>query len=129
MREIRVIVAGSRTYTDKERIFSCLGKAFGEIEEKMQEPCKFTVVSGGCRGVDTIGEEYARTHGLELARFPAQWDKYGRGAGPIRNEEMANFASEKDPYLIAFWDGKSSGTRGMIALARNKKIPVRIEKV
>ena len=131
MREVRVIVAGSRTYSDADRIFSCLDKAFEEIKSKMQEPCEFTIVSGGCRGVDMVGEQYAKTHGLGLARFPAQWDKYGRGAGPIRNEEMLEFASEKDkvPYLIAFWDYKSSGPRGIIALARNKRIPVRIEKI
>ena len=57
--------------------------------------------------------------------FPADWDKYGKGAGYIRNQEMAKY-SELDGALIAFHNGKSKGTKSMIALAKKYNLLVRI---
>ena len=54
--------------------------------------------------------------------FPADWKKYGKSAGYVRNSEMAEVAES----LIAFWDGKSRGTKNMIDIAKNKGLKVRI---
>lgn len=59
---------------------------------------------------------------LQLNTFPADWNKHGRAAGPIRNEEMAQYADA----LIAFWDGKSRGTKSMISLATEYSLKIKI---
>ena len=68
------------------------------------------IVSGDARGADTLGVEYGTRHGIPVIHFPAQWDTYGKAAGFIRNEEMAEYGD----FLLAFWDGKSHGTKNMI---------------
>lgn len=129
MAETRIIVAGSRNFTDADFIFGKLDEIIGGIRQDGSGNGSTVIVSGCCRGVDAIGESYARAHGYGLARFPANWTKFGRGAGPIRNEEMASFASEADGHLIAFWDGKSAGTRSMIALASDHGLSIHVEKI
>ena len=62
-----------------------------------------------------------------LKIFPAEWDKYGKAAGPIRNEQMAKYASEADRgILVAFPVGESKGTRNMIKLARQYGLEVEV---
>lgn len=129
MRETRIIVAGSRNFTDAEYVRGKLDEIIGRIRKGNPDPGNIVIVSGCCRGVDAIGEEYALDRGYGLVRFPADWARYGRGAGPIRNEDMASFASQENGHLIAFWDGKSSGTRSMIALAGNRGLSVNIVNV
>jgi hypothetical protein len=75
-----------------------------------------SIISGGARGGDAIGERYAKKNGIKLQVFPAEWDKYGRkSAGMIRNGVM-----EKEAHaVLAIWDGKSSGTRNMIERMHN----------
>lgn len=79
------------------------------------------VVSGACKeGVDRLGEEWAGRKGIPVKRFPADWNQYGRRAGPLRNREMAKYADA----LIAIWDGESRGTRNMIDEALREKLEV-----
>ncbi len=73
------------------------------------------VVSGNANGIDRAGELYALIQGIPLRTFPANWNKYGRKAGLVRNKEMAEYAQA----LIAIWDGESPGTRHMINQAFN----------
>jgi hypothetical protein len=77
------------------------------------------VVSGGARGVDRLGEEFAVAHHLHVKRFLPNW-KLGRGAGFIRNIEMAEYADA----LIAIWDGVSRGTAQMIREAKKRGLRV-----
>ena len=70
-------------------------------------------VSGACRGADKLGERYAEENEFNIERYSAQWSKYGKSAGVIRNREMA----EVSDYIICFWDGKSRGTKLMIDIA------------
>lgn len=107
----KVIVAGGRDFvlTD-ERLERCIAALIA---------CKADVVlSGGCRGADLIGEEAAKKIGLPIFRFPADWDQFGKAAGPRRNENMV----EKADALIVFPGG--SGTADVTAKARAKGIPV-----
>lgn len=78
------------------------------------------VVSGHARGVDQMGERWAKEHGIPVRVFPAEWGKYGKSAGPKRNLQMAEYAEA----VILLWDGVSRGTRSMreIALAKGLKV-------
>lgn len=78
------------------------------------------VISGGATGVDVLGEEYAYNHKIPCKVYPADWVKYGKGAGYIRNQRMANEADA----LIAIWDGVSRGTKHMIDIATRQKLKV-----
>ncbi len=109
--QTKTIIAGSRNITDYELISLALNMAPFGIGK---------VVSGGARGVDALGEEFARVNNLPLKVFPADWEKHGRSAGHIRNAEMAKYADA----LIAVWDGKSKGTLSMIRLAKKAGLRV-----
>lgn len=114
--ERRIIIAGTRTFSDYELLRKVMSQTFGSLS--MQEIREMKIVSGGCQGADMIGETFAHNNGLICVRFPANWNLYGKKAGPIRNEEMAKYASETYGILIAFWDGKSRGTKNMIDTAK-----------
>ena len=79
------------------------------------------VVSGAARGVDRLGELWARDRHIRVVRFPADWRR-GRGAGYRRNREMAAYADA----LVALWDGESRGTRHMIREMRRSGKPVSV---
>lgn len=100
---MRVIVAGSRTITDSSLVFDAIEKSGITVTE---------VISGGARGVDTIGWEWALLRGIPTKVFKAEWFKYGQSAGPRRNREMANYCG-KDAALILIWDGASKGSSNM----------------
>ena len=112
---MKVIIAGSRNFNDYNLLkTSCdnLLTQFTNIE----------IVSGTARGADKLGERYAREKGYDIKEFPANWDKHGKSAGYIRNDEMAQYAD----MLIAFWDGTSKGTKHMIDLANKRSLKVEI---
>lgn len=117
MKEIRIIIAGSRTFND----YKLLHKTMVDVirDREFTECSNIRIISGTANGADKLGERYAREKYLNLTEMPAEWDKYGRKAGYIRNEQMAKFATEDDNIgvLVAFWDGKSKGTKHMIDLA------------
>ena len=80
------------------------------------------VVSGCAEGADTLGEQYAGEYLIPTKLFEADWNTFGRAAGPIRNRQMAEYAD----VLIAVWDGKSKGTKNMIAEMNKLMKPVYI---
>jgi len=102
---LRVIIAGSRSLTDYEFVDAAM-EQFGRL---CGRPLR-QVVSGGARGVDALGEAWAKDRAIPVKVFPADWNKHGKAAGPIRNQEMADYANA----LVAVWDGKSRGTKDMI---------------
>lgn len=112
---MRIIIAGGRKFNDYDLICRTCDKEFSlqtEIE----------IVSGTANGADKLGERYANEKGYPIKQFPADWDKYGKSAGYKRNEEMAKYSD----VLIAFWDGKSKGTKHMIDLANRYKLEVTV---
>lgn len=108
---MKTIIAGSREITDFNLVEDAVKQSGFELTE---------VVSGTARGVDRLGEQWAEKHGVPVKRFPADWDKYGKAAGHIRNAEMADYANA----LVALWDGQSRGTKNMINTARKKGLTV-----
>ena len=107
---MKVIVAGGRDFKDYNYAMQSIASILLGIESNSDE---IEFVSGHAKGADAIGEQYAKEYGYKLKLFPANWDKYGKSAGVIRNKEMAEYASP-DGVLIAFWDKKSRGTANMI---------------
>lgn len=114
---MKVIIAGSRTISKSvPHINDAVILSGFQITE---------VVSGGARGVDSDGEIFAQWKNIPFVRFPANWDKHGKSAGYIRNNQMALYADA----LIAIWDGKSRGTDHMIKEAKRKGLKVFIHQV
>lgn len=113
---MKTIIAGSRDINKPEILATAILNALDNGLSITE------VVSGGARGVDTLGEHWAALAAVPIKRFPAEWDKYGRSAGIIRNTEMAKYANA----LIAVWDGKSRGTKHMIDYAKLKNLAVYI---
>lgn len=112
MSGLKTIIAGSRSITDKSILDEVIEQ---QVDWEISE-----VVSGGCRGMDTLGEEWADEHDIECTVFEADWDEHGNAAGPIRNGEMAEYADA----LIAIRDGDSTGTIDMLSKARSNELVV-----
>lgn len=113
-----VIIAGSRTFDD----YALLERILGEIFTAEGKPT--LIICGEARGADSLGRRYAQERGIPVASFPADWKKYGRSAGFRRNAEMLRVAD----CLIAFWDGKSVGTKHMIEISRKAGIRVHVQR-
>lgn len=107
---MRTIIAGSRNCTD----YSELLRAVKEFPFKIT-----TVISGTARGVDTLGEIYARERHIMVERYPADWPKFGKRAGYVRNEQMAKVAEG----ALILWDGFSPGTVHMIDICEQTDLP------
>lgn len=86
---VKVIVAGSRNYTNFEKVEYELMMYF---KANKLHRADVEIVSGTARGADQLGERFAEKYGLKLTKFPADWDKYGKSAGYRRNAEMAKYA-------------------------------------
>ncbi|MDY6291110.1 MAG: DUF2493 domain-containing protein [Succiniclasticum sp.] len=119
-KQARIIVAGGRDFTD----YALLSQTLDAVLEKYTF-YEVQIVSGCCRGADALGEHYAKEHRIPVKRFPADWLQYGKVAGPIRNREMAEYASEGEGVLVAFWDGKSRGTASMIRIAEKAGLQIK----
>ena len=114
-RKKKVIVAGGRSFNDYELMKKKLDYFFSNMNP--------TIVCGEARGADSLGKKYALENKLKVESYLADWSK-GKGAGYQRNEKMAEVAD----CLIAFWDGKSSGTKHMIETMKKLGKPVRVVK-
>jgi hypothetical protein len=114
----KVIVAGSRDFDDYELLKIKLDKILSSLIDLYE----IEIVSGMARGADRLGERYAAERGYRVKDFKADWDRYGKPAGPIRNEEMAQYADA----CVVFWKNKSKGSRSMIDLAKKYKLKLRV---
>ena len=111
---MKFIIAGGRDFDNYELLKNSCNDL---ILQKVSE-----VVSGEARGADSLGEKWATENKIRVTLFPANWNKYGKSAGYKRNTQMADYADG----LIAFWDGKSKGTKHMIDTATQKGLVVHI---
>jgi hypothetical protein len=114
-RTFRVIVAGSRTATS-EATYHLLERKLDLILKNKSVTHDIVIVSGTASGADRLGERYAASRSYRVDRYPADWDKYGKRAGYLRNETMAQNADA----LVALWDGKSRGTEHMLNIAHEQ---------
>ena len=133
----KVIIAGSRSFNDYALLKIELDKLFSE---------PFTVVSGGAKGADSLGEQYANEKGYSIERYLAKWNDlsvkncvikynsygaYNAMAGHNRNQEMLNAVLNNldGGCVVAFWDGKSKGTENMIKISKKAGIVVYIVEI
>jgi hypothetical protein len=120
-QNMRAIIAGDRNFTDRtvlDKVMEFAGTlaasnylAWGVTE----------VVCGEASGVDTLGKEWALEHGIPVTSFPANWTEHGKAAGPIRNQQMGDYAD----MLIVIWNpAVSKGSANMFDYARKLGLPV-----
>lgn len=116
--DYRIIVAGGREF-NKYRL---LEKTLNKLLKEKSKTHNIIIVSGTAKGADTLGETYATRKKYQIEQFRANWNKYGNFAGILRNEDIAKVANA----CVCFWDGKSTGTKSMIELAKKYKLQVRV---
>ncbi|NLR94039.1 SLOG family protein [Flammeovirga agarivorans] len=114
----KLIIAGTR-YFQNHTMMDSFTKEF--IESNNLHQFNTQLVSGGGRGADELGEEFAIRNGFKLKKFLPDWSQ-GKKAGPLRNKQMAEYAT----HLICFWDGESPGSKSMIQLARRYGLKYRV---
>lgn len=112
----RVIIAGSRGFDN----YAFLEGRMDLLSEDWDED--LIVVSGGARGADKLGEQWAFRARHDVEVIPADWERHGRAAGPIRNEEMADIADA----VVVFWDGISRGSKSMISAAVTRALELHV---
>ena len=119
----KIIIAGSRDFND----YTVLKQSvYNTLKDRNISKENVEIISGTARGADQLGERYAQEFGLKLKQFPADWS-LGKGAGHIRNKQMAEYARDNGHgVLLAFWDGKSNGTKSMIGYAQKCGLEVHV---
>lgn len=115
----RVVIAGCRDYNNYEEAKRFIDYCISDIRKDNT----VIIVSGGAQGADALGERYARENNFKIERYIAEWDKYGRSAGPKRNKKMAEISD----FVICFWDEKSRGTKSMIEYSEKCDKPIKIK--
>ena len=106
----RVLICGSRKYRN--------AIAIPRLVKGL--PSGTVVIHGGAAGADSLADLYARQNGLETEAYPADWNKYGRGAGPVRNKQMLDEGRPTEVVAFVADPTNSPGTANMVlqALAR-----------
>lgn len=120
---MRILVCGGRDFQDRKRLYSTLDAyaLFTEPDEIGNTmPYGVTIISGGAKGADSIAVDWAVVNWCPFEVYHAEWKKYGRKAGPIRNQKMID--EGKPDLVIAFKGGV--GTNDMIKRALKANIKV-----
>lgn len=117
---MRILICGGRDFTDKNLFWKAMDKFSEEFDFDNNQP--ITIISGEARGADTLAKEYAEECGWDYEGYPANWKLHGKGAGPIRNQQMLD--EGKPDLVIAFPGGK--GTFDMKSRAVRQRYTVRI---
>ncbi|SRR6266568_2890131 len=111
---VKILVCGDRDWTDRGLIFTIL--------DCLRDGSHVTLIEGHARGADQAGHDWAVMRGIDLCCCPADWRRYGRAAGPIRNRQMADLAPD---LVVAFHDHieTSLGTGDMLREAARRGVP------
>ena len=117
---MNLIIAGGRDFDD----YPLLCKSLDHLL-KNTDKSTITVFSGQAKGADSLGEQYAKQRHIPVKHFPADWDKHGKKAGILRNQEMLDAGAS---HLVAFWDGVSKGTADMVNRATKAGLHIRVVK-
>ena len=117
---MRLLVCGSRDYADRDTLFKVLDQIGIRNRGKIE-----VLIEGEARGADTLAREWAESYDIPVMKFPADWERYGKLAGPVRNAQMI---AEGEPTLVVAFLSKpmdqSGGTRNMVKLARYANLEV-----
>src|SRR6266446_3178326 len=104
---MRLLVCGGRDFNHRELLFGVLD----DLHAKIGVTC---LIHGGAAGADALAARWASLRKIRAICFKADWDKYGRSAGPIRNDRMLHNGR---PELVAAFPG-DAGTADIVARAR-----------
>lgn len=118
MADIRILVTGGRNYTDR----TAVARALQHLADNYvfgAKPAEFVLVHGGATGADQLAADEAQRLGWRTEAHPADWDTYGKAAGPRRNTDMVRLGAN---YLVAFPGGHGTAHCRRIALTAG--IPV-----
>lgn len=118
--EPNIIIAGGRDFSDYELLKQSMSEHFPELVENTNTK----VISGCARGADSLGIKWANEFNKYTYLYPAEWERFGKRAGFMRNVEMSLIGN----YLLAFWDGKSKGTKHMIEQSEKCNLKIKIVK-
>ena len=110
-QKYNIAIVGSREYDNEEEFFTILTSLIKGFKSK--QTISFT--SGGADGADTLAKEFAIQNNIQIDEYLPEWDKHGKKAGFIRNSKIW----ENADFGLAFWDGKSKGTRHSLSIAKN----------
>lgn len=114
----RCIIAGSRTFED----YQILKHQCKKLLEKLKH---VQIICGGAKGTDALAIQFAKEYQYELVVVPPDWKTFQNAAGFVRNAAMVEYSD----MLIAFWDGRSSGTKHIIDLAQLRGLEVYVFRV
>lgn len=113
------MVCGSRSIEDplyiKKEIETLIADSNWDIKD-------ITVIQGEAKGVDSIAKLWAEFRKLPINSYPADWKKYGKRAGFLRNEEMVKACD----FCLIIWDGSSNGTKNDIDLCKKHNKPYKL---
>lgn len=114
---MRLLVCGSRHFDDWNLIHQHIYNIFSRCEDRTPEgDVDFTIIEGGAKGADFLARVFAKFVGLPFIEFPADWEKHGKAAGPIRNKQMLD--EGRPDLVLAFRAPNSRGTQNMIDQAK-----------
>lgn len=123
MKPIRIIIAGGRDFSDYKLLEDSVMQWIADFHGfDYEQVAVLTGLTGAAKGADALGVKFAQKYFIEDIAFPADWNKHGKAAGPIRNTEMARSAT----HCICFWDCESKGTRDMIRKAKNAGLKLKV---
>lgn len=111
---MRILVCGGRDFKDKNLVYKTLWPYYEEYRADLE------IISGMARGADHLGWLFAHHHDLKCHEFPADWDTYGKKAGPMRNIQM--LVEGKPDLVIAFPGG--TGTAHMVRISKKAGVKV-----
>lgn len=106
----RIVFTGGRNFKAE----------YAVVDVLIQLPSDAVIVTGGAKGLDTIAHKYAVEMGFETEVYPANWNRHGNAAGPLRNRQMAELDGVS--MVVAFEGGR--GTKNMVLTAKQLGIPV-----
>ncbi len=111
---LRVLMCGSRHFADKVRVDAVV-RTISEMLHHDASRHRVVLIAGGAQGADALAAAAGRRAGIEVNEFPADWQRHGRAAGPIRNQQMLD---EGKPHLVIAFDASGRGTTDMVRRAK-----------
>jgi predicted Rossmann-fold nucleotide-binding protein len=114
----KVLVCGGRDYQNETRVFKVLDRILTRYGPLL-------IIEGGARGADSLARKWAQARNQNVRTFPADWDKYKKGAGFRRNTQMLK---EGQPDLVVAFPG-GTGTAMMVTIAKEATPPIRVIEI
>ena len=116
-----ILVCGSRTFDDYECVSREITKYITDLREKTGLEYEFTILHGGCTGADKLASKYAKNNEFKVIKKMANWNKYGKSAGPIRNHEMILLKPDV-VFAFSIQEELTRGTRDMVKQAKSHNV-------